>query len=127
MAISFYKEEIDQKSGNQKYPHLSFSSISGEWGEKGIPNLARRSLIKGYWMLRNTRVTAFTVSKWLRKNQQRWGEGEGVIYPPSPAQLQLYQKETLTNQQRCSTGNLRKFLLTPCLKNICERLFLDLQ
>ena len=35
-----------------------FYLISGDWGELGIPNLAR----KCYWMLQNARVTAFTVS-----------------------------------------------------------------
>ena len=44
--------------------------ISGDWGEQGIPNLARTSLIKCYWFLQNARVTAFTVSELLRENQQ---------------------------------------------------------
>ena len=63
---------IDQKSGNQKYPHLSFGCpISGDWGELGIRNLARIFLIKCYWMLQNARVTPLTVSESLRKNQRR--------------------------------------------------------
>ena len=33
-----------------------FCSISGDWGELGIPNLARTTLIKCYWMLQNARV-----------------------------------------------------------------------
>ena len=32
------------------------------------------SLIKSYQMLQNIRVTAFTVSELLRKNQQWWGK-----------------------------------------------------
>ena len=35
-------------------------------------------LIKCYWMLQNARVTAFTVSEFLRENQR------GKITPPSP-------------------------------------------
>ena len=35
-----------------------FYLISGDWGELGIPDLAR----KRYSMLQNARVTAFTVS-----------------------------------------------------------------
>ena len=42
MTIFVYK--IDQKSGNRKY----IRRISGDWGELGIPNLARMSLIKCY-------------------------------------------------------------------------------
>ena len=38
------------------------------------------SIIKCYWMLQNTRVTAFTVSECLRENQK--GEEE-QNYPPS--------------------------------------------
>ena len=58
-------------------PPSEFCPISGDWGELGIPNLARMSLIKWYWMLQNARVTAFTGSK-LRENQQEGG------LPPSP-------------------------------------------
>ena len=45
-----------------------FCPISGDWGKLGIPNLARMSLVKSYWMLQNARVTAFTVSELLREN-----------------------------------------------------------
>ena len=55
--------------------------LSGEWGELGIPNLVRTSLIKSYWMLQNARVTAFTVSELLREYQQgRWV----VVKVPQP-------------------------------------------
>ena len=40
-----------------------FCLISGDWGELGIPNLARTSLIKCYWMLQNARVTWLRMSK----------------------------------------------------------------
>ena len=46
-----------------------FCTIPGDWGELEIPNSARMSLIKCYWMLRNASVTAFTASELLRKNQ----------------------------------------------------------
>ena len=36
-----------------------FYAISGDWDELGIPDLARMSLIKCYWMLQISRVTAF--------------------------------------------------------------------
>ena len=47
-----------------------FCPISWDWGKLGIPNLARTSPIKCYWILKNSRVTAFTVSELLRENQQ---------------------------------------------------------
>ena len=53
--------------------------ISGDWGELGIPNLVRTSLIKCDRMLQNARVTAFTVSELIRENQQ-----EGEITPLLP-------------------------------------------
>ena len=63
-----------------KIPPSEFCPISGDWGNLAIPNLARMSLIK-YRILQNARVTAFTVSELLRKNQQR--EGGGVKLPPT--------------------------------------------
>ena len=59
-------------------PPSKFCSIPGNWGKLVIPNLARMSLLKCYWMLQNARVTAFTISELLRENQQ------GVKLPPSP-------------------------------------------
>ena len=47
-------------------PPSKFWPISGDWGKLGIPNLARISLIKCYWMVQNARVTAFTVFELLR-------------------------------------------------------------
>ena len=65
------------------WPELlsEFYPISGDWGKLGIPNLARVSLIKCYWMLQNARLTAFTVSELLRENQQ------GVKFPPQRIRL----------------------------------------
>ena len=37
-----------------------FCQISGDWGELGIPHLARMSLMKCYWILQNSTATAFT-------------------------------------------------------------------
>ena len=42
-------------------PPSEFCPISGDWGELWIPNLARMSLIECYWILLDSRVTAFTV------------------------------------------------------------------
>ena len=47
-----------------------FCPIPGDWDVWRIPNLAQTSLIKCYWIVQNVRVTAFTVSELLRKNQQ---------------------------------------------------------
>ena len=60
-------------------PLSEFCPIFGDWGELSIPNLARMSLIECYWMLKNPRVTAFTVFELLRENQLG-----GKITPPRP-------------------------------------------
>ena len=65
-----------------------FCPISGDWNKLGIPNLARMSLIKFYWMLQNAMVTAFTVSESLRENQWMGGRG-GVKLPLPPPRLGL--------------------------------------
>ena len=49
-----------------RYTPVWVFSISGDWGELGIPNLAQTSLKKFYWMLLNATATAFTISKLLR-------------------------------------------------------------
>ena len=61
-----------------------FCLISGDWGNQGIPNLARTSLITFYWMLRNATITAVTVSELLRENQQ-----EGKFTSPPPNQIRV--------------------------------------
>ena len=79
MSISSLVLELWQFSFIRDWPEIrkseippsEFCPISGDWGELGIPNLARMSLIKCYWMLQNARVTAFTVSESLREKQQR--------------------------------------------------------
>ena len=77
MSISSLILELWQFSFIRDWPEIrkseippsEFCPISGDWGELGIPNLARMSLIKCYWMLQNARVTAFTVSELLWENQ----------------------------------------------------------
>ena len=78
MTIFFYKG----LTRNPEIPPSEFCPISGDWGELWIPNLARMSLIEFYWMLQNSRVTAFTAFE-LRENQL-WGEGWVVKLPPRP-------------------------------------------
>ena len=58
---------------NLEIPPSEFCPISGYWDELWVPNLARMSLINCYWMLQNSRVTAFTVDELLRENQLGWG------------------------------------------------------
>ena len=72
-------------------PPSEFCPISGEWGELWIPNLAWMSLMKCYWMLQNSRVTACTVFELFRENQL-W-----VKLPPPPPGLGL--KCELSNEQ----------------------------
>ena len=68
MTIFFYKR-LTRNSEIGNTPVWVLPN-TGDWGKLGIPNLARMSLIKYYWMLQNARVTAFTVSELLRENQQ---------------------------------------------------------
>ena len=42
-------------------PPSEFCPISGDWNELEIPNVARMSLIKCYYIMQNPKVTAFTV------------------------------------------------------------------
>ena len=66
-------------------PTSEFFPITREWGKLWIPHLARMSLIECYWMLQNSRVTAFTVFELLRENQL----GGGGNNPTSPPRLRL--------------------------------------
>ena len=52
-----------------KISQSELCQIFEDWGELGIPSLARMSL-KCYLMLQNPSITAFTVSKLLRENKQ---------------------------------------------------------
>ena len=68
----------------QGIDHEYWPRISRNWGELGIPNFARMSLMKCYWMLQNARVTAFIVSELLRENQQA---SVKLLPPPRPINL----------------------------------------
>ena len=51
-------------------PPSEICLISGDWDDLGIPNFAQMSLMKSYWILRNARVKAVTISELLMENQQ---------------------------------------------------------
>ena len=59
-----------------------FCPISGDWGEKRIPNLSRTSLIRSYWMLQNARGCSF-YRFWVIKGKPTGG-GEGRVKLPLP-------------------------------------------
>ena len=86
MLISSLVLELWQFSFRSDWPEIrksdiplcEFSPISGDWGELGIPNLTRMSVINCYWIIQNARVTVFTFSELLRENQQGgWRKGCG--------------------------------------------------
>ena len=56
-----------------------FCPIPGDWSELGIPNLARSSLIKYYWMLPNARVKVKFYFYWVIKGNPIGG----VKLPPT--------------------------------------------
>ena len=79
MTIFFYK-------GLTRNPEIGNTPvwvcpISGDWDELWIPNLAQMSPIECYWMLQNSRVTAFTVFELFRGNQLSVGK---ITPPPTP-------------------------------------------
>ena len=97
MSISSLVLELWQFSFIKDWPEIwkseippsEFYPLSGDRGELWIANLAQMSLIECYWMLQNSRVTAFTVFELLRENQL----GGGYSYPrPIPPRLGLNRK-----------------------------------
>ena len=60
-----------------------FCPISGDWDQLEMQHLIEMSLIKGYLMLQNSRLAAFTFSELLRENQQ------GSKNHPQPPRLRL--------------------------------------
>ena len=106
MSISSLVLELWQFSFIRDWPEIpkleiptsEFFPISGDWSKVRIPNLARMSLIKRYWMLRNSRVTAFTVYEFLRENQM----GRGVKLPPPPPRLGLIHWSLLFQLLLCN-------------------------
>ena len=74
ITIFFYK-------GLTRNPEIGNTPIwFRDWSKLWIPNLARMSLIECYWMLQNSRVTAFTIFELLREN---W-VGKITRPPPYP-------------------------------------------
>ena len=77
MSISSLVMELRQFSFIRDWPEIGkseitpseFCPISGDWGKLWILNLARISPIDCYWMLQNSRVTAYTDFELLRENQ----------------------------------------------------------
>ena len=123
MSMSWLVLELWQFSFIRDWPDIrkleippsELCPISEEWGKLGIPNLAQMSLIKICWKLQNTRVTACTVSELFRENQQ--GGGKTI-----PISTQIRVKKRL--QHRCFLVKFAKFLRTPILRGVCERLLL---
>ena len=85
MTIFFYKGWPEIRKS--EIPLSDFCPISGDWGELWIRNLAWLSLIECYWMLRNSKVTAFTVFELLREIQLG-----GIKLPPPPRPTQIRVK-----------------------------------
>ena len=79
MSISSLVLELWQFSFIRDWPEIrkleippsEFCPIPGDQGNLWVPNLALMSLIGYYWMLQNSKVTAFTVLELLRENQLR--------------------------------------------------------
>ena len=91
MSMSLLVLELWQFSFIRDWPEIwksevppsEFCPISLSWGNLGIPSLARISVMKCYCMLQNARLTAFTVSELLKKDQQ------GVKLLPFPTQIRV--------------------------------------
>ena len=88
MSTSSLVLELWQVSFIRDWPEIQkseislseFCSISEDWRELWIPNLARMFLMECYWILQNSRVTAFTIFELLRQNQLG---GDKITPPPS--------------------------------------------
>ena len=103
MSISSLVLELWQFSFIRDWPEIrkseippsEFCPISGDWDELWIANLARMSLIECYWMLQNSRVTAFTgftVFELLMENQLG-----GKITPLTPPCTQIRAKRSISS------------------------------
>ena len=75
LQFSFIRDSPEIRKSER--PPSEFCQVSGDVGQLWITNLERMSLIECYWMLQNSKVTAFTVFELLRENQQG-----GVKLPP---------------------------------------------
>ena len=116
MSISSLVLELWQSSFIRDWPEIrkseippsEFCPISGDWGKLWIPNLARMSLIECYWMLQNSRVTAFTVFELLGENQLR-----GVKIPSPLSKLCSFVRN-----QHCVNKACVKFFFSINLTNM---------
>ena len=63
-------------------PPSDFCPISADWDKLGIPDMARMSLTKCYWMLQNSRVTTFTAF------ELPWEKQKGLKITAHPLSLQ---------------------------------------
>ena len=68
-------------------PTSEFFPISGDWSKLWILILARMSLIECYWMLQNSRVTAFTIFELLRGNHLR---GVKLLLPATQIRVKTH-------------------------------------
>ena len=84
-------------------PPSEFFLISGDWSKLATPNLARSSSIKCYWILKNSKVTTFTVSELLRENQH---EGEVKLPPLLPTHTHIHKHTHTYTQIRVNTKRL---------------------
>ena len=95
MSLSSLFLELWQFSFIRDWPEIrkseilpsEFCPISGDWVGLWIPNLARMSLIECYWMLQNSRVTAFTIFELLRGNHLR---GVKLLLPATQIRVKTH-------------------------------------
>ena len=99
MTIFFYMDWPDIRKS--EIPLSEFCLISGYWDEIWILNFARMSLIESYWMLRNSRVVAFTVFELLRENEL------GLKLPPPPTHPPTHTHTYTHTQIRLKTSLFR--------------------
>ena len=75
----FIRDRLEMRK--LEMPPSDFCPISGYRSKLGIPNLARMFFIKYYRMLRNSRVTGFTISELLNENPQNQFPHPPTTYP----------------------------------------------
>ena len=89
-SFSFIRDQKSPEIRKLEISLYTFCAIFGDWDKLEIPNLARMSLMKCYWVLQNTKATAFTVFELLRENQQG-------IKLPLPTQTRVKRNWRSTN------------------------------
>ena len=86
MSMSTLVLELWQFPFIRNWPEIQISEIylsrfcwiSGDWGKLGIPNLARKFLIKYYWMMQNAAAYCF-YRLWVIKGKPTGGGVGGVV------------------------------------------------